>query len=242
MVGYANPILDPTAGNPPHSRRWIPLSLRMYMVFVMVVGLIGGWWIVFRAYPQWSAIREIEWRGGLVMMGATGPAILRRCVGSEWMKAIDTAIDFVSLANTQFTDTDIPLVEALSSMTGLSLRDTQITDASLARLTSCPRLEVLELDGTLITDAGLQHLPKLLRLRFVSLAGTKISDIGLERMMSMRPTLQELNLDGTNITDAGLQHLRGQVQLRKLSVRETDVTEDGIDALKRVLPGLTIIK
>lgn len=178
----------PELSDRPRRARWIPLSLRMFMAVLAICSLSGTWWIVFRGYPRWAAVREIERRGGAVLMGSAAPTLVRRCVGNDWMKAVDTP-DFVSASRTRFSDADMPLLDRLAEMTNLSLQNTQITDAALERMVHYPRLETLDLDSTAITDAGLQHLRGCSSLRRLSLVGTAVTDAGVESLERALPLL-----------------------------------------------------
>ncbi len=110
-----SPAPDATTCKPPPRLRWIPLSLRAFAAGLAVIGSIGAGLIGVRIYPQWAAIRQIEKRGGFVLQGATGPALMRRCIGTEGMKAID-AVDFVWFTNTAAKDADLAVIECLTDI------------------------------------------------------------------------------------------------------------------------------
>jgi hypothetical protein len=56
MAALTNP--DPTTENLPRPRRWIPLSLRMFVALMLVLGNVI--WIVVPAWTQPAAINEIR--------------------------------------------------------------------------------------------------------------------------------------------------------------------------------------
>jgi hypothetical protein len=60
---------DPTLSKPPRPRRWIPLSLRMYLAVLVAVGVASIACVAVPIYRQHVAIQEIErlsgWGDGL---------------------------------------------------------------------------------------------------------------------------------------------------------------------------------
>jgi hypothetical protein len=66
-----------TSDEPPRGRRWIPLSLRIYVTMLMLAGLGSALWIGVPAYRQKVAIREIERLGGTVNLYSQAPGWLR---------------------------------------------------------------------------------------------------------------------------------------------------------------------
>ena len=53
-------IPDPTTDKPPRPRRWIPVSVRMFVAMLVLLATGGGLWIGVPAYRQRLAIREID--------------------------------------------------------------------------------------------------------------------------------------------------------------------------------------
>jgi hypothetical protein len=115
MVFTANPSADPTTVNPPRPRRWIPLSLRMFVAILVLLGAGSALWIGVPAYRQQTAIREIERVGGKVVTRPRGPNWLRTWVGDERMKPFDEVVT-VLLKGSQCTDA------TLTHLTGLTSR------------------------------------------------------------------------------------------------------------------------
>src|SRR5262245_4827207 len=137
---------------PPRTKRWVPLSLRLFAAILCAVGA----WTGIRAYRQYVAIREIERLGGMVVTREAGPAWLRAWVGHGRMRLFEEVVSVrLELCST-------------------------VADADLARLRAFPRLEDLALDGDiLLTDAGLRHLSGLTNLGTLCLGSTAITDAGL---------------------------------------------------------------
>jgi hypothetical protein len=45
---------------PPGPRRWIPVSLRIFVAILVVLGAVSGLWVAVAAYRQHVAIREFK--------------------------------------------------------------------------------------------------------------------------------------------------------------------------------------
>src|SRR5205809_406549 len=98
MSTSATPTTDPTARKPPRRRRWIPLSLRMFVVILMLVFAGGTAWITVKGCRQAAIVSRIKEAGGTVryhgqvdsagkvIAGAQprGPAWLRRMIGDDF--------------------------------------------------------------------------------------------------------------------------------------------------------------
>src|SRR5258707_454509 len=96
MATPARPGPDPTTEKPPRRRRWIPLSLRIFLAILLLLGM-GALWLGARGYRQMVAIREIEQAGGELVTKKGGPEWLRAQVGDERMKSVDNVevVDFL---------------------------------------------------------------------------------------------------------------------------------------------------
>lgn len=215
MTAFANPIPDPTAGKPSRARRWIPISLRMFVATLVLIGVGSSLWGAVAGYRQHLAIREIERLGGRVSMQTTGPNWLRNLVGDEWMRLFDKS-DWVQLDGTHATDGTLRQIAVLS--------DTQ----------------TLWLEGTQVTNAGLRHLTSMTDLKYLRLNGTQVSDQGLENISDLK-TLTTIGLNHTRITDAGLRRLGRLPNLEVLLLSDTAVTESGVAAWKQAHPNSEVI-
>lgn len=166
---------------PPRARRWVPLSLRMLLTLLAILGMTCSWACV-RGYRQLAVIREIEELGGSVVQFPAGQRWFRELIGEDRMRMFD-------------------------NVTGVWLQNTQITDAGLAHLGGFTTLQILDLDNTHVTDAGLEHLRGLTNLRLLYLFNTRVTDAGLAHLRGLT-VLQELSLYNTQVTDAGVAELR----------------------------------
>jgi len=260
MVPTATPSPDRAADKPPRPKRWIPVSLRMFMVMLVMIGGGGAFWVGVPAYRQVTTIREIERVGGQVDLRQGGPGWLRERVGDERMTPFDevygveistteeavailghltalTRLEILSLDNRHVTDSNLkPLIE-FPHLQSLSLCGTQVTDAGLEALKQLPAINGLSLDDTPVTDAGIERMAGMATLRYLDLRGVKITDAGLAYLRDL-PALEGLGLSRTPISDAGLEQLLAVKKLRSLSLNDTQITDAAITHLKR-LTGLT---
>jgi hypothetical protein len=66
MATAPHPIADSTAGKPPRPRRRIPLSVKLFLSLLLLVGVGSALWVGIHAYRQRVAIKDIERFHGLV--------------------------------------------------------------------------------------------------------------------------------------------------------------------------------
>lgn len=203
----------PTTDKPPRPRRWIPLSLRMVVV-VLVVSAIWNCEIIRR---RQNALRAVERAEGRVQRTPSGPPWLREFLGEPTMELFDG----VRIVDLRFCE-------------GIELDSIDF---------ACfDRLERLLLGETEIGDEELLRLKAPVELRSLSLYGLdRVTDRGLARIASFRE-LEDLELNGTSITDAGLEQLKGLRNLRDLCLDDTRISSAAIADLKASLPKLIVYK
>jgi len=195
----------------PDKRRWHQFSLRTLLIFVTVLAVGPGSWVI---YERTKAQRQ---KAAVSLLGKQHSEVHSRL---SWMQAL--------------------LVEdAPGNVVGVSLRNRQVSDADLAPLADLPDLIWLDLDGTPLSDQGLVHLAGLKKLRRLRLDETQITDAGLANVANLTQ-LETLNLYKTGVTDAGLVHLAGLTNLETLILQKTQVTEAGVAKLQQALPKLHI--
>lgn len=264
ISGVSSPIIPSTApitDQPPQRRRWIPLSLRLFVALLAILAAVSGWEFLC-AYRQLEAIREIERAGGKVETSPAGPKWLRSAIGNEPMRMLDhtikvsvpagalsdttlraiagwTNLQELKLKDTQLTDAGLNHLQRLTSLKSLDLSNTQVTDVGLAHLQRLTRLRVLDLSSTRLTDAGLAHFQGLTSLKSLSVGDTRVTDAGLNHLQRLT-ILEGLSVANTHVTDAGLAHLQPLTGLQWLSLRNTQVTDAGAAELRRALPRLLI--
>ncbi len=144
---------DITTDKPPRPRRWIPLSLRLFLSLLLVAGIGSAFWFGVPAYRQWCAIREIDRLGGEILSNPVGPLWFHEMVDWRWLKAFDRVL-MVELENTAATDGTLREIACLSELQILKLENTRVTDAGLQHLKGLPNLKLITITGTLVTEAG----------------------------------------------------------------------------------------
>jgi hypothetical protein len=152
---------------PPRQRRWVPLSLRLFLALLGLLGL-SCVWVGVRGYRQLAAIQEIEKLEGDVEQSPAGPSWLRELIGADRMRMFDD-VTVVHLADGDVTDEGLEHLRGLTSLQQLVLTNTQVTDAGLEHLRGLTSLQGLDLSSTKLTDAGLEHLCRLSSLQVLSL-------------------------------------------------------------------------
>lgn len=160
MSTQPRPTLDPAPDKPPRPRRWIPLSLKIFMGTLLLVGVSRGLWIGIHIWREQAAIRELERLGAQMGTEPGGPAWLRQSIGDDWMQPFDkgTIVVWGSFTPKTITDAEMPAFEQLIHVQKLDLRGAPITDAGLKHLHRLSDLRFLDLRNTRVTDAGLIHL------------------------------------------------------------------------------------
>ena len=251
-------------------RRYLRLSMR---TFIVVVLLVGGWlgWIVRTARIQREEVAAITRRGGVVeydsgwtdnqTLQPQDPGALDRLVSA-------IGVDYFSNATVVYigmlcTEEKMSHVAKLAALRSLSLRTTRPANGALAHLNALTKLSELDLGFATICDADLAHLERLGNLSKLDLGVTDVTDAGLIHLKGLTnlsnlnltathitdqglihlrglKNLSTLNLGGTLVTDAGLIHLKGLTSLTTLDLVGTAVTDAGMKRLKQALPRLTI--
>jgi hypothetical protein len=180
---------DPTTEKPTHARRWIPLSLRMFIAIQALFAVVGAVWVVVPAWRQNAVIREIEGLHGFVAAKESGPKWLRKWMGNETMRNFDE-VYWVDVSETQFNDDGLRSIQCLRDLTILDLRKTKVTDAGHEHVPRLTKLRVLFLDRTRVTDSGLKHLTGLRALTSLTLYGTPVTDAGVSELQAIIPQLE----------------------------------------------------
>ena len=254
----------PTTDMPPRAKRWVPLSLRIYLATMALLGVASVLFVGMPIYEQLIAIREIKRLGGGVSAQQGGPDWLRDWLGDERMQGFDAVnsvnfykseiddqrlwccrkladLKLLFLHKTKVTDDGIARLSGITSLTQITLGETSVSDAGLAHLKQLTKLKGLTLDHTRITDIGLQYLKGLPELELLSLEHTAVTDEGIRTCAAFK-NLQSLQLSSTHVTDAGLVHLIGLANLERVDLLNTSVTDAGIADLQRAMPQLWIAR
>ena len=238
MPAPANGSPSPTADKPPRLRRRIPLSLRMFVAILGLLGIVSTAMVGIPVCRQQLAIRQFQQHGCQFYTQPGGPAWLRRWVGDRRMKLFDQVV-MVDLRRAKDTDGALAHLNGLTSVREVILIGTPITDSGLMHLKGLTNLQRLLLMNTSVTDAGLVHLKGLTNMKVLKLDNTRVTDAGLAHLQGMT-RMEGLSLVGTSVTEVGMQHLKGLPKLRLLVLSNVAETSSGVAELKQALPGLRV--
>jgi hypothetical protein len=229
----------PASDKPPRRRRWIPLSLKLFIAMLIITGVVGLSWTGLHYRRQQLIKKSVEKLGGTVRTDNRTSYRLQQLLGPE-LSAIFDVVVAIDLNFTPTTDKDLQDLIALSGLEqagSLSLDGTQITDQGLSGLSGMSQIHTLSICETRVTDAGLMHINNLPGLSNLRLYCTEISNAGLVHL-SRLSNLQFLGLRATTVSDAGLVHLHGFKKLKMLFVESSKVSEAGVAELKQHCPAL----
>lgn len=245
------PIPAPTTDKPPRPRRWVPLSLRMFVTMLVLLGLGSSLftWLTYRRVKQayhreQQVIREIHGWGGIASTQTGGEEWLRKLARKNG--PIDPKfferISFILLDEKAVTDEGLAQFQlgTLTNLDGVSFDRSAVTDAGLAQLSGLTKLRQVSVNGTAVSDAGLAHLAGLTNLEYALLARTAVTDAGLVHLSKLT-NLRFVFLSRTAVTDSGLAHLSGLTKLEQLFLDDTAVTDEGLVHLHG-LTGLQILR
>ena len=142
----------------------MPVSLRIFVVLLVLLGVCGFLWIGLHAYRRHLFIRKIEDVGGVVVT-QRGPKWLRDVLGDERMRI-------------------------LTEPRSIWFEGSSVADEDLLLLQEVPNLEAVGLNATAVTDSGLAHLKKVTGLKMLVLDGKRFSDDAIEDLSSALPSLR----------------------------------------------------
>jgi ankyrin repeat protein len=106
MASPAATPFAPTTDKPPRRRRWIPLSLRLFVAMLGLVCVIGALWMGVRVYRRQVVIREIQQANGTVEFESDAPSWLYQWMNDDWLSAFD-----------RISDVTLPFSETLDANT-----------------------------------------------------------------------------------------------------------------------------
>src|SRR5262245_30533542 len=145
MVAPETPARDRTADKPPHPRRWIPLSLRMFLATLALLAISTAVWIGVWIYPRWAAIRRIEQVGGRVESTQEGPNWLRRWIDRGTMMAFEDVLEIHVNTSSDETDNVLPYVGRFPKLRCLDLGGAAASDAGLGHIHGLPSIKEMHL-------------------------------------------------------------------------------------------------
>jgi hypothetical protein len=245
MATPANLTLDPTTDKPPRRRRWIPLSLRMFLVVLLGLSVFTVWFAENR-YQQFKAVKQIISKGGSVEYAGEfdangrlkvrgvprGPKWLRGVIGNDILDT-PTSVHFNGGPDSGRGAEIVSDIVQLRSLKAVSISGIHLSRRDLECLCELKDLHSLYLGEKTLDDLDLDAL-KGLPLRWLALPRTRISDKGLASLRDM-DSLRYLDLTRTRISDRGIVALEGLSNLRSLTLRRTKVTREGTAILQSKL-------
>jgi hypothetical protein len=211
----------PNNHNPPRTRRWIPLTLRMFVAILFLLGAGSAFWIGVPAYQQHTAIREIERLGGLVDYGRVGPEWLRELLGEERMHCIDE-VEHVHFRPDKTNHDRDPRGQHPTRVLPYTIGPT-VDDSTLVCIAKLPRLKGLSLRWANVTDDSMRHISQIHDLKYLCLKDTRVSDTG-GKLLAQLTNLESLSVSGSKLTEAGLIYLKNLPKLERLEVDCTQIT------------------
>lgn len=232
MVAQPHPAPHPTPDKPPRRRRWVPVSLRLFVLILIGVGIGSQLWVGIPAYRRHLAIQEIRALGGQCFFEPAANDTMRDLIGEESVQALNLdPIDLICFYPDEPTfDRRFRGVFAgsLHYAAGLS-----IDDRTLACVARIPIVRRLDLRWTNVGDSGMQHVARLRELTELNLDGTDVSDLS-GPILARFSRLRRLSIINTRITDAGLAHLRPLPDLEVLRADDSQLTQVGVDHLAKL--------
>jgi len=222
----------PETARPPRLKRWIPLSLRIFVALLAILTAVAGW-EGLRIYRQHVAIRCIRQAGGMLIAQPAGPEWLRSIVGDDRMIGYDRVSMVYFPGNVDI------VAGSFLDRRPAARRRTAISEQVLASIGNLSDVADIDLSETDVTDSALTYLVNLNGLHQLNLNGTDVGDAGV-RQIARLPKLVYLHLNATQVSDAGLLELKRAKYLGWLWVYGTEVTDSGVKRLRQELPECSI--
>ncbi len=222
------------------------LSLRAFMLIVLITGGIIGW-KANRAHTQRRAVEAIKAIHGVVAYDfqytsyevpgvgfnprkePAAPKWLRKIVGDEYFQEV-TMVDIRSPISADI----LPTIVKLDRLVHFGLNTSKIDGSALAPLAKLPRLQSLVLSGGSVTDEGIANLAGARALRRLSIQGAAgVTDAGMASLADL-PDLNSIEIFvAPKLTAFGLKNLGLRLaELETLVLYQTSLTDDGMACLE----------
>ncbi len=220
-------------------RMWLQFSLRSLLVVMLVLPMVLGVYLRYRARSQrqWRLVNELKEAGGIVNVWPSDQGELAEKQGRllEWQMWL--GIDLPQELKSFYTyplggDDAVPLANLAEfpQLEMIRLNDKTTKDEDLAILAKLPRLRFLLVDSDRITDEGIASLKECTSLQEVALYGKRVSGRGVAIVASL-PNLKGLHCDTKLATDGELDCLRDKPNLEDLSLRGHTVRDAGLEVI-----------
>ena len=229
---------------PPASR--FRLSLRAFMVIVLVTGGIMGWKANL-AHSQRRAVEAIMAINGRVVYDfqnsgndvltptpmsprkePSAPKWLRNVLGDEYFQEVTMVI-----ISSAVSDEILPTIAKLDHLVTLSLNMSKLDDSALAQVAKFPSLQSLSLSHAAVTDAGIAYLAGARKLRRLGIfGGAGVTDAGMASLAGLSDLKSLEILGAPKLTALGLKNLGPTLaNLETLVVYQTALTDEGMACL-----------
>ena len=215
----------------PKRRRGFRVSLRVFMLLVLVAG--GGLgWKANKARRIRRAVAEVQRLGGSAYydyefhatkdrnsIPRPEPRWLQRLLGPEYFHDVRyVSINFPVLAADEPSRIkDLAFLSDLKELQWLYLANSGADDAAFHRLTPLPRLQVLSLYEPRVGDAGLAWLSGCHDLKMLTVSSPLCGDETARRVGRLK-TLTKLGLYASKMTDEGVEALSSLDSLTRLDL------------------------
>ena len=217
----------PILAGPKRSRNWLTFSLRSFLAFTLLAGLVAGyfgnlWRHVSKRRATLAQLSELgfsheydfdseaEWRKDRRPLDRLRhppwPRIVRMVIGDDAYATVMVVRNGYRTPNS---------IENLKLLAGL------------------PEVRTVSLSGSWVTDDVVEQLAKVRGLQGVELHSTKVSPQGFAQLAKL-PGLKTLDLEGDNLNDGTFEHLHELPHLERLNIQAFELTPAGLAYLGKI--------
>lgn len=160
-----------------------------------------------------------------------------RYVAKEHLPDEPFVVTEINLSGQEFDESDLAILNGLTSLERLDLSNTEVTDVALGYAGQAPALRRLYLRNTAVSAQGFRGWQNAEGIVSLSLSSNRqFDDSAIEELVQTLPNLTSLGITGTSVTDAGLKALGNLKELKTLYSPKGTVSEEGLQALAETLP------
>lgn len=205
---------------PPNRRRGFRVSLRVFMLLILAVGVWLGW-KTNKARRIRRAVAEVQRLGGTVWYDyqliawldrdtalRPEPRWIQRLLGPEYfhdVHSVNFGIGHVAGDGRKRIE-DLGFLSDLSELRVLEISNSGVDDAAFRSLGPLPRLRMVSLHEPRVGDAGLAWLSSCRELQMLTIASELYGDETARRIGRLS-TITVLELYAGRMTDEGVEAL-----------------------------------
>ncbi|QYK52042.1 MAG: hypothetical protein KF824_07185 [Fimbriimonadaceae bacterium] len=142
-------------------------------------------------------------------------------------------ISYLSVRNTQITDSSLVNISKINGISQLSLVGTKVTGLGLKNLEIMANLKKLWLTSSQVRDNDIRYIGHLKNLTTLWLSDTKITDACIENIGKLS-RLDTLALSDTNITSLGIKKIATFVNLKELWLLGVEISDEDLSAIEKL--------